>query len=168
MLKTKAFMLKKYQLKNISLLTKAHSYAKIRKNIQGQLMNIVILDYKTLGEDLDLSGLNKYGNVIKYPTTNQLEAVERVKNADIIVVNKVKITKEVIDSAQNLKLICETATGYDNIDISYCKKLGIKVTNTPAYSANSVAQVTISMACSLMTHLNEYQSFVHSGKYQTS
>jgi glycerate dehydrogenase len=94
--------------------------------------------------------------------------VERVKNADIIVVNKVKITKEVIDSAQNLKLICETATGYDNIDVSYCKKLGIKVTNTPAYSANSVAQVTISMACSLMTHLNEYQSFVHSGKYQTS
>lgn len=131
-------------------------------------MNIVILDYKTLGEDLDLSGLNKYGNVIKYPTTNQEEALIRVKNADIIVVNKVKITKNVIDSAKNLKLICETATGFDNIDIGYCKELGIKVTNTPAYSAASVAQVTVSMACSLMTHLNEYQSFVHSGKYQAS
>ncbi len=131
-------------------------------------MNIVILDYKTLGEDLDLSGLNKFGNVIKYPTTNQSEALDRVKNADIIVVNKVKITKEVIDNAKNLKLICETATGYDNIDVGYCKKSGIKVTNTPAYSANSVAQITISMACSLISHLNEYQNFVHSGKYQTS
>lgn len=131
-------------------------------------MNIVILDYKTLGEDLDLSGLNKYGNVIKYPTTTQAEALERVENTEVIVVNKVKISKEILDCAKNLKLICETATGYDNIDVEYCKKLGIKVTNTPAYSASSVAQVTVSMACSLMTHLNEYQSFVHDGKYQTS
>lgn len=131
-------------------------------------MNIVILDYKTLGDDLDLSGVCGYGNVIKYPTTSQDEAKKRVKDADIIIVNKVKMTEDVVKNAPNLKLICETATGYDNIDISYCKKRGIKVANTPAYSTSCVAQVTISMVCSLMTHLNEYRNFVHSGSYQQS
>ncbi len=131
-------------------------------------MNIVILDYKTLGDDLDLSGAEKYGTVIKYPTSTQDEAKERVKDADVIIVNKVKMTEDVVKNAPNLKLICETATGYDNIDIAYCNSRGIKVANTPAYSTSCVAQVTVSMACSLMTHLNEYRNFVHSGAYQKS
>ncbi len=131
-------------------------------------MNIVILDYKTLGEDLDLSPVYKYGNVIKYPTTSQNEAAERVKDADIVIVNKIKMTEDVVKNAKNLKLICETATGYDNIDIKYCNEHGIRVANTPAYSTGCVAQVTVSMVCSLITHLNEYRSFVHEGKYQKS
>ncbi len=131
-------------------------------------MNIVILDYKTLGDDLDLCGAEKFGTVIKYPTSTQDEAKERVKDADIIIVNKVKMVEDVVKNAPNLKLICETATGYDNIDIAYCNSRGIKVANTPAYSTSCVAQVTISMACSLMTHLNEYRSFVHNGSYQKS
>ena len=131
-------------------------------------MNIVILDYKTLGEDLDLSPVYKYGNVIKDPVTSQKEAPERVKDADIVIVNKVKMNEDVVRNAKNLKLICETATGYDNIDIKYCNERGIKVANTPAYSTSCVAQVTASMACSLMTHLNEYRGFVHEGKYQES
>ena len=131
-------------------------------------MNIVILDYKTLGDDLDLSGAEKFGNVIKYETSTQEEAKIRVKDADIIIVNKVKMTEDVVKNALNLKLICETATGYDNIDIQYCNSRGIKVANTPAYSTSCVAQVTISMACSLMTHLNEYRNFVHDGSYQNS
>ncbi len=129
-------------------------------------MNIVILDYKTLGDDLDLSPVYKYGNVIKYPTTTQEEAPERVRDADIVIVNKVKMTEDVVKNAKNLKLICETATGYDNIDIKYCNDHGICVANTPAYSTSCVAQVTISMATSLMTHLHEYRDFVHSGKYE--
>ena len=131
-------------------------------------MNIVLLDYMTLGEDLDFSAIYKFGNVIKYPTSTQEEAKLRVYNADIIVVNKTKIAKDLIDCAPHLKLICEAATGYDNIDIKYCAERGIKVTNTPAYSAPSVAQVTISMACNLITHLNKYKNFVHSGEYQKS
>lgn len=131
-------------------------------------MNIVILDYKTLGEDLDLSPVYKYGNVTKYPTTSQDQAAERVKDADIVIVNKIKMTEDVVKNAKNLKLICETATGYDNIDIKYCNEHGIKVANTPAYSTGCVAQVTVSMVCSLITHLNEYRSFVHDGKYQKS
>ncbi|MBQ3018567.1 MAG: hydroxyacid dehydrogenase [Clostridia bacterium] len=131
-------------------------------------MNIVILDYKTLGDDLDLSGAEKFGTVIKYPSSTQDEAKERVRDADIIIVNKVKMTEDVVKNAPNLKLICETATGYDNIDIAYCTSRGIKVANTPAYSTSCVAQVTVSMACSLITHLNEYRQFVHNGQYQKS
>lgn len=131
-------------------------------------MNIVILDYKTLGEDLDLSGASKFGNVIKYPVTSQDEAAIRIKDADIIIVNKVKMNESVLKDAKNLKLICETATGYDNIDIEYCKSRNILVANTPAYSTSCVAQVTVSMACSLVTHLHEYRRFVHSGAYQNS
>ena len=131
-------------------------------------MNIVILDYKTLGDDLDLSGAERFGKVIKDPTSTQDEAKERVKEADIIIVNKVKIVEDVVKNAPNLKLICETATGYDNIDIAYCKSRGIMVANTPAYSTSCVAQITVSMACSLTTHLNEYRSFVHNGGYQNS
>ncbi len=130
-------------------------------------MNIVILDYITLGEDLDLSPAERFGNVIKYPTSSQEEAKERVKDADVIIVNKVKMVEDVLINAPNLKLICETATGYDNIDIAYCEKRGIAVANTPAYSSACVAQVTVSMACELMTHLGEYREFVHSGGYQS-
>ena len=131
-------------------------------------MNIVILDYKTLGEDLDLTGADKFGTVTKYPVTKQEEAKERLKDADIVIVNKVKMVESVLKDAKNLKLICETATGYDNIDTEYCKKRGIAVANTPAYSTACVAQVTVSMACSLVTHLNEYRNFVHYGGYQNS
>ncbi|MBQ8163662.1 MAG: hydroxyacid dehydrogenase [Clostridia bacterium] len=128
-------------------------------------MNIVILDYATLGYDLDLSGAEKFGAVIKYERTAQSEAKERVKNADIVIVNKIKMTKEVLCDAQNLKLICETATGYDNIDTEYCKERGILVANTPAYSSSCVAQVTVSMVCSLFTHLKEYEECVNSQEY---
>ena len=128
-------------------------------------MKIVILDYITLGSDLDFSPVYALGEVVKYPTSTIEEAKERVKDADVIIVNKVKIGAQVLDSATNLKLICETATGYDNIDIEYCKSRGIAVANTPGYSTFCVAQVTVSIASYLMTRLGEYRDFVHSGSY---
>ena len=109
-------------------------------------MKIVILDYATLGYDLDLSGAEKFGTVIKYEKSSPEEAKERLVGADVVIVNKVKMNENTLDSAKNLKLICETATGYDNIDIEYCRKRGILVANTPAYSSDCVAQVTVSMA----------------------
>lgn len=128
-------------------------------------MKIVILDYATLGYDLDLSGAEKYGTVEKFETSTQENAAKRIENADIVIVNKIKMTESVLKNAKSLKLICETATGYDNIDIEYCKNHGIAVTNTPAYSSPSVAQVTVSMVCSLLTHLSEYAECVSSGAY---
>ena len=128
-------------------------------------MTIVILDYATLGYDLDLSGAEKYGTVVKYETTSQEDAPKRIENADIVIVNKIKMNESVLKGAKRLKLICETATGYDNIDIEYCKSHGITVTNTPAYSSPCVAQVTVAMVCSLVTHLNEYTECVSAGEY---
>ena len=128
-------------------------------------MHIVILDYATLGYDLDLSGAEKYGTVTKYENSTKEEAAERIKDADAIIVNKIKMTRDVLKNASKLKIICETATGYDNIDIEYCKERGILVSNTPAYSSSCVAQVTVSMVCSLFTHLKEYRECVDSGRY---
>ena len=131
-------------------------------------MTIVILDYVTLGEDLDFSPVYKLGNVIKYPTSTQEEAKARVRDADIIIVNKVKMVEDVLENAPNLKLICETATGYDNIDIEYCKSRNIAVANTPGYSTFCVAQVTVAIASYLMTNLGQFRSFVHDGSYTKS
>ena len=131
-------------------------------------MNIVILDYITLGDDLDFSPVYAIGNVEKYATSTEDEAKERVKNADAVIVNKVKMNESVLKDAKNLKIICETATGYDNIDIEYCKSRGIKVANTPGYSTFCVAQVTVSIASYLMTRLGDYRDFVHNGEYSQS
>lgn len=128
-------------------------------------MTIVILDYATLGYDLDLTPAERFGKVVKYENSTIEEASERVAEADVIIVNKIKMNEAVLKNAKNLKLICETATGYDNIDLDYCTKKGILVSNTPAYSSQCVAQVTVSMVCSLATHLKEYRECVASGKY---
>ena len=128
-------------------------------------MTIVILDYATLGYDLDLTPAEKFGKVVKYENSTVEEASERVAEADVIIVNKIKMNEAVLKNAKNLKLICETATGYDNIDLDYCRKHNILVSNTPAYSSQCVAQVTVSMVCSLATHLKEYRECVASGKY---
>ena len=128
-------------------------------------MHIVILDYATLGYDLDLSGAEKFGTVTKYENSTKEEAAQRIKDADAIIVNKIKMTRDVLENASKLKIICETATGYDNIDIEYCKERGILVSNTPGYSSSCVAQVTVSMVCSLFTHLKEYRECVDSGRY---
>lgn len=128
-------------------------------------MTIVILDYATLGYDLDLTPAERFGKVVKYENSTIEEASERVAEADVIIVNKIKMNEAVLKNATKLKLICETATGYDNIDLDYCTKKGILVSNTPAYSSQCVAQVTVSMVCSLATHLKEYRECVASGKY---
>lgn len=131
-------------------------------------MLIVMLDASTLGDDIDFSSLNSFGEVKIYGKTAPCDVAERIENADIVIVNKVKMNSEVLCSAEKLKLICITATGYDNIDVKYCAERGIKVANTPSYSSFCVAQITVSVACYLMTHLGEYRDFVHSGSYSES
>lgn len=131
-------------------------------------MLTVMLDASTLGDDIDFSVLNSFGEVKIYEKTAPCEVAQRTKDADIVIVNKVKMNEDVLFSAKKLKLICETATGYDNIDVKYCFEKGIKVANTPSYSSFCVAQVTVAVACYLMTHLGEYRDFVHSGLYSES
>lgn len=131
-------------------------------------MKIVILDKSTLGEDIDLSPIYNMGECTEYPTTSYDMVAERVKDAEVIVTNKIKLNRETLKSAERLKLICVAATGYDNIDTAYLKEKGVALCNVPGYSTDSVAQVTVSMALSLVTHLMEYREFVHSGEYSKS
>lgn len=131
-------------------------------------MKIVILDKDTLGEDIDLSPIYKLGEVTEYPTTPYGEVSDRVKEAEVVVTNKIKLNAETLKGAEKLRLICVAATGYDNIDTEYLRSKGIALCNVPGYSTDSVAQLTVSMALSLVTHLSEYRTFVHSGEYSHS
>lgn len=131
-------------------------------------MKITVLDADTLGKDLDFSGLNKLGDVVIYPMTPPEMVAERINDADVVILNKVKLSEANLKGVKNLKLICVFATGYDNIDINYCKDNGIAVCNVVGYSTNSVAQLTVSMALSLYTRLADYTEYVNSGKYSMS
>ena len=111
-------------------------------------MKIVVLDRESIGLDTPLNGLSRFGEVEIYDKTSVAEVCSRVADADVIVLNKVKITKEVIDAARHLKLICIFATGYDSIDLSSAQERGIGVCNVPGYSTDSVALFTIAKALS--------------------
>jgi len=131
-------------------------------------MKISVLDVDTLGDDLDLSPINKLGDVTVYPLTLQEDVIERIKDADVLVLNKVKLNPENLKFAKNLKLVCITATGFDNVDIDYCKEHNIGVCNVAGYSTNSVVQLTLSMVFSLVNNLSTFDNYVKSGEYTKS
>lgn len=128
-------------------------------------MKLNVLDAATLGDDLDLSPFSEFGELTVYPFTSPEEIAEHLKDADVALLNKVKLYREQLEQAPSLKLICIAATGYDNIDLDYCKTHGIAVCNVVGYSTQSVAQVTVAMALSLITHLPEYNRQVCNGDY---
>ena len=131
-------------------------------------MKIVVLDALTLGPGIDFSPLYAAGEVTVHDLTAPEELGDRIRDAEVIVTNKWKLNRENLASARNLKLICVTATGFDNIDLAYCREGGIGVCNVPAYSTESVAQLTLTMALSLAAHLKEYRDYVSSGAYSAS
>lgn len=131
-------------------------------------MNIVVLDAATLGQDLDLSIFEKYGKLTVYSSTSPEEIEAHLADADVALLNKIKLGEAQLANAKRLKLICVAATGFDNIDLSYCRSNGIAVCNVVGYSTQSVAQVTLAMALSLVTHLPEYTETVRSGEYTKS
>ena len=131
-------------------------------------MNIVLLDKGTLGADVDLSPIRQAGSVTEYVSTAPEEVASRVREAEVIVTNKIKLNASNLSNADRLRLICVTATGYDNIDKEYCASRGIGLCNVPGYSTESVAQLTLAMVLSLVNHLNEYQAFVKDGSYSAS
>lgn len=131
-------------------------------------MKTVILDADTLGRDMDLSVFRKYGEVQIYPTVDDDEIADCICDADVVVVNKKRIDRETAGDPQRLRLIAVTATGYDNIDLAFCREKGIAVTNVKGYSTDCVAQITVTMALSLIANLSAYTSYVNSGAYTES
>ena len=128
-------------------------------------MKIVFLDVKTIGEDIDLSGFDALGEVVKYPFSTTQEALERTVDADVIVLNKVEIDEASIANAKNLKLVCVTATGTNNLDKAYLAERGIEWRNVAGYSTESVAQHTFALLFYLLEKMRYYDEYVKSEKY---
>lgn len=128
-------------------------------------MKIVFLDVKTIGEDIDLSGFESLGQVIKYPFTASDEVAERIADADVIILNKVVINEATIGTANSLKLVCVTATGTDNLNKDYLARRHIKWCNVAGYSTDSVAQHTFAMLFYLLEKLRYYDDYVKEERY---
>lgn len=131
-------------------------------------MKLVLLDAATLGEGLDFGVLDRFGEVVRYPISSPDEVGARIADADIILINKIKINEAVLAAAKQLKLICIFATGYDNVDLAACRAAGVAVCNVKGYSTHSVAQLTVLMALTLCEKLGAYTEAVKSGEYRKS
>ena len=128
-------------------------------------MKIVFLDAKSVGEDINLSNYNTLGEFIKYDFTPFEQIAERVKDADVLITNKCQINKASIGDAANLKLVCVTATGTNNLDKVYLEERGIAWRNVAGYSTESVAQHTFAMLFYLLEKLSYYDTYVKDGHY---
>ncbi len=130
-------------------------------------MKIVLLDTLTFG-DSDLSAFDTLGEVTNYQTTNSEQTLERIKDANVIVTNKVVITSEMMSACSELKLICIAATGMNNVDLDAAKEKNILVKNVAGYSTDSVIQHTFSMLFYMMGHSRYYDEYVKDGSWQKS
>ena len=131
-------------------------------------INIAVLDASTLGSDIDFSVFERFGKVEVYLRTDERQIRFRIMDADVIIANKIKLNSKTLAGAKNLKLICVTATGYDNVDLSYCRMAGIAVCNVRGYSTESVAQITAAMALSLVNNIQRYDRYVKDYSYTQS
>lgn len=128
-------------------------------------MKIVILERNSVGTDVSVDALGRYGEVTAYANTTGEEAAQRIADADIVIANKAPMNEGALKAAGNVKLICLFATGYDNVDLDYCKSRGIKVANVVNYSTDAVAQHTFALCLYLLEKLRHYDEYVKSGQY---
>jgi glycerate dehydrogenase len=132
------------------------------------MAKICILDAKTLGEDADFRVFDKFGEVVVYDTTSSENVVERIQDCDIVITNKVVLNGSNLQHAPQVKLICVSATGTNNIDLRYTQNRNITVCNVAGYSTRSVVQHTFAMLFYLLESLAYYDEYVKSGAYAES
>jgi glycerate dehydrogenase len=120
---------------------------------------IVILDALTLGDDIDLSIFEEFGEVEIFQTTSKEQSLSHINNANIVITNKVVIDKDIMDQT-NIDLICIAATGMNNVDLEYAAQNDIIVKNVVGYSTKSVAQLTFSLALNLSQRISYYDEYV--------
>ncbi len=128
----------------------------------------VILDGATLGDDVSFASLAARMELTQYALTAPEEIAPRIRDAHVVIVNKIRLNETNLADAADLKLICVAATGYDNIDVDYCRCRGIAVCNVLGYSTDSVAQLTVAMVLDLLLHLPTMCEYVRSGAYTAS
>ncbi|MGN1082088.1 MAG: NAD(P)-dependent oxidoreductase [Candidatus Avispirillum sp.] len=128
-------------------------------------MKTVFLDAATLGDDIDLSPVTSMGETVIYAHTSPAQVSGRIGDAETVIINEVKLNRDTVGEATNLRLVCIAATGCDNVDLEYMKSRGVAVCNVSGYSTDSVAQTILAMVLSLATHIREYNGWVRSGSY---
>ena len=130
-------------------------------------MKIVFLDASTVG-DTPLDEIAALGELVCYPTSTQAEALARVGDCEVLIVNKVRVDRALLAAAPRLRLVCEAATGVNNIDLDACAERGIPVRNVAGYSTEAVVQQTFMHILSLMGNAPYFDAFVKSGAYSRS
>ena len=128
-------------------------------------MKIVFLDRKTIGEDIDLTKFHAFGDLVEYDFSTSQEIPARIEDADIVITNKCNMNEETLAGAKNLKLICVTATGTNNLDKEYLEKRKIAWRNVAGYSTETVAQHTFALLFYLYENLAYYDAYVKEEKY---
>ncbi len=128
-------------------------------------MKLVILDAAVIGNDLDLSRLEQFGDLEIFSHTKSEQIHERSFDANIIITNKVIFDSEQLKQLPNLKLICIAATGMNNIDLDFCREAGIAVKNVLGYSTESVAQLTLTFALNFLGNIQKYNEFTKEDKW---
>jgi len=131
-------------------------------------MKISILERDSLGIDVDMSAIEKLGEVTVYAATTLETAPEHIGDADIIIANKLPLNEQTLKDAKNLKFIAQTATGTNNVDFDYTNAKGIGVANVPSYSTDSVAQHTFSLLLYLVEKMRFFDDYVKNGTYSKS
>lgn len=131
-------------------------------------MKITLLDAATLGQLTDLQLIHQFGDVQVYDSTRPGQRLERIGDSEIVVTNKVQLDRKILSAARQLRLICITATGLNNVDLDAAAELDIEVRNAAGYSTFSVAQHTFSMLFQLIHNIGYYDDFVKSGRYAQS
>ena len=128
------------------------------------MKKIVFLDeYSIAGRDL--SSITSQGEYVAYENTPKEQVVERLKDADIAITNKVLIDGEAMRQLPRLKLICVAATGMNNVDLDTARELGIEVKNAVGYSTSSVAETTLASALALARNIVYFNDYFHDGRY---
>ena len=130
-------------------------------------MKIVFLDAATMG-DVSFAPIQQLGELVCYDRSTPEEALTRVRDCEVLIINKVKVTPELIDAAPKLRIICEAATGVNNIDLAYAASKGIPVRNAVGYSTDSVVQATFMHILSLVGNAPYFDKVVKSGEYSSS
>lgn len=129
------------------------------------MLKIVFLDADTVGDINALDKLKQLGDVTLHPYTDPHDTLNRIKNANVILTNKVQVRKEHIDSCPHLQLIAITATGMNNVDVEYARQKGIKVQNVVGYAVETVAQHTFAVLLSFINQISYYDNYVKTGLY---
>ncbi len=130
-------------------------------------MKIVYLDAATMG-DTPLDDISAFGELVCYDNSTYEEALNRVSDCEVLIINKVKVDRELLSNAPALKLVCEAATGVNNIDLEACEERGIPVRNVAGYSTDSVVQATFMHILSLLGNAPYFDLAVKSGRYSKS